>query len=378
MTDYPAPQYEHRRYKLPEPLERKDVYFYRLGREALLEGLLVAGACPGDGVLLPDYFCAEVSAFLEHSGLRIAYYRIKKDLTPDESSVVRCIDVNTRFLVTVHFFGFPCPVVGLADICRQNNLVCVEDNAHGLLSSHAGNFLGTTGDIGIFSFRKTLPVKDGAALIINNPGIKKKPINNAPLPRISAAQHYAWRFFDLLLQHSPIAMRLAAGIKKKYYNENPEADESRQDVAQAQPCQQRLHGMSARAWHRLLTADYSRILHIRRTNYMRLAEWLAEDSECHILFPDLADGICPQVMPVLSKDAQKLIACLRANGIGARHWPDLPDQVIQDQDRHSDALFLRNHIVTLPIEPFYQIKKKNFQSVQRLPLLQKIKLAYSR
>jgi len=70
-----------------------------------------------------------------------------------------------RAILAVHYFGFPQDLKPFQAYCRRTGAQLIEDAAHAFLSkTPQGQPLGSAGDFGIFSFRKTLPIADGAAL----------------------------------------------------------------------------------------------------------------------------------------------------------------------------------------------------------------------
>ena len=77
-------------------------------------------------------------------------------------------NTNIEAILVVHYFGFFSNVNDIVSLCKTFKVKVIEDCAHGFLSSHNNTDFGSFGDISIFSMRKTLPVSDGGALIINN------------------------------------------------------------------------------------------------------------------------------------------------------------------------------------------------------------------
>ena len=76
---------------------------------------------------------------------------------------------KAKAIMAVHYFGLETDLTPFQDYCKIHNAFLIEDNAHGLLSRNSqGELLGTNGDIGIISIRKTLPIVNGAMLICPN------------------------------------------------------------------------------------------------------------------------------------------------------------------------------------------------------------------
>ncbi len=144
----------------------RQMYYYSYGRYALIEGLRASGIKPGDPVLMPAYICFEVEEELKRHGFNPIYYHVKPDLTlsstPEELPTAKAI-------LFVNYFGFATQPAPFFAYAAQHKALVIEDNSHGLLSRDgAGQLLGTRGDIGVFSIRKTFPLQNGAALVFNN------------------------------------------------------------------------------------------------------------------------------------------------------------------------------------------------------------------
>ena len=59
----------------------------------------------------------------------------------------------------------------IKEICKKHNLYLVEDAAQGVMSQYKGQYLGTIGDYGCYSFHETknYSMGEGGAFIVNNP-----------------------------------------------------------------------------------------------------------------------------------------------------------------------------------------------------------------
>jgi perosamine synthetase len=72
--------------------------------------------------------------------------------------------------VPMHTFGFPCRIDEIAAICKEWNIMLIEDAAESLGSSYRGQHTGTFGLMGTFSFNgnKTVTCGGGGALVTND------------------------------------------------------------------------------------------------------------------------------------------------------------------------------------------------------------------
>lgn len=138
----------------------------------------------GDYVLLPDWICnAGIVAPFRECGVKIRFYNLDINFDPDFSDIDNKLMKETRALLINHFFGFPQPLRKIVDLCVKENLFLIEDCAQAFLSRDKnGNLLGSTGDASIFSFRKSLPLPDGALLVTSD---KDYPRPNSTVSPIS-------------------------------------------------------------------------------------------------------------------------------------------------------------------------------------------------
>jgi len=171
-------------WRLEELLGNSEARYFSYGRQAFVEALKVAGLRPGDAVALPGLICREVLASLHAVGAEPVFYPVGSDLAPLHPPEQW---PAARMIVAVNYFGFPQDLAPFQRYCQRTGAVLLEDNAHGLLSrDEQGRLLGTRGDLGLFSLRKTLPLANGAALVANHGRYALGPqqeFDRSPLPK---------------------------------------------------------------------------------------------------------------------------------------------------------------------------------------------------
>lgn len=77
----------------------------------------------------------------------------------------------------VHLSGIPSNLSEIKKICKDNNIILIEDAAHAFGAKYGKFFLGAIGDVGIFSMhpRKNFHVfGDGGLIVTNNTKLFKK------------------------------------------------------------------------------------------------------------------------------------------------------------------------------------------------------------
>ncbi|MFZ7133724.1 MAG: aminotransferase class V-fold PLP-dependent enzyme, partial [Eubacteriales bacterium] len=125
---------------------------------------------PTDEVLLPAYmFEALLSPFKER-GAQLKFYRLNEDLSLDVDDIKKKINIKTKLLFIIHYFGFPQPMECLKEISEAHpSCVVVEDLAQAFLSMRLDKRIGRFGDFSLNVYRKLVPVVDGSILFINKP-----------------------------------------------------------------------------------------------------------------------------------------------------------------------------------------------------------------
>lgn len=136
-------------------------------RHALVEGLLRSQVPRGSVVLVPGFVCRDVLASIHAVGARAEFYDVDRDLYPIDLDRHR----SAHAVLAVDYFGIPQEMAPFLELRDRDGTVVIEDNAHGLFGRDpAGCLLGTRGDFGLLSMRKTFHLPDGAALLDNRPG----------------------------------------------------------------------------------------------------------------------------------------------------------------------------------------------------------------
>ena len=92
-------------------------------------------------------------------------------LMPDLNSIKSIICEDPDALILTHIGGYPNPhIEEIAFLCRQHNILLIEDCAHSPLVSIGGKFVGTFGDASILSFfpTKPIPAGEGGLLLLKD------------------------------------------------------------------------------------------------------------------------------------------------------------------------------------------------------------------
>lgn len=305
------------------PFDQKNIYYFGYARTALWEGLRLLQISEGDNALLPAYICNVVLAPFNHLGVKVKFYDVDDNLIPDIQQIKGLIDKNTRAILAVNYFGFPQQIKGILEICRNSKIYFIEDNAHGFLSSNQEKSLGSFGDIAIFSFRKTLSIPNGAALVINRRDLASSGLTQSYHGNTSADIRFLITSLKDQLRSWPVLMK----IKQKLFTSNNPiyTEESVEEENNLHNYFIKFSKLSALTMRYL---DYKKIIDSRRKTYQYLLEYFIDSKGVELIYKKLDKGIVPYVFPVRVKDREKFVVDIYAKGISSFPWPTLPREVI--------------------------------------------------
>jgi dTDP-4-amino-4,6-dideoxygalactose transaminase len=138
------------------------------GTDALHLALRAAGIGAGDEAIVPAFtFFASAEAVV-HAGATVVFADIDTaTFNLDPGSLRERITPRTRAVIVVHLFGQCAELDAIGEICRQHDLVLIEDCAQALGADDGGRQAGSVGRFGCFSFypTKTLAAMGDAGLV---------------------------------------------------------------------------------------------------------------------------------------------------------------------------------------------------------------------
>ena len=134
---------------------------------ALLSAMTAVGIGPGDEVIVPGYtFFASCATIVGAKAIPVIA-EVDETLTLDPDDVLKKITPSTKGIVCVHMRGVPCDMDRIMKIAKDHNLVVIEDCAQACGATYHGQYVGTFGDAGCFSFQyhKTITAGEGGAVL---------------------------------------------------------------------------------------------------------------------------------------------------------------------------------------------------------------------
>jgi dTDP-4-amino-4,6-dideoxygalactose transaminase len=324
------------------PLEGPITFFLASGRDALHWIIHSLNLEEGTQVLLPSYLCDEVLKPFTDNGLEVRFYRISKDLQIDTKDLLEKLSPETRVLLYIHYLGFPSNFpVDMAESVSAGTLI-IEDSSHSFLSCLSQPSIH--GDIRFATFRKLLPVPNGAAVSFSErpiPGLTPVKTKNSP--------QYMGALFTRCAGSVLKTLWLSSrGIfPKAVFRQFFSWSESLLDTY-TKPAQ-----MAAISRHVLKSMDLRQVAQARRDNFNFLLESLKNVDYIRPLYTELSDGVCPLGFPVLTEKRDDLVRHLIKHRIYPPiHWK-LPNSV--DRAEFYESWYISEHILTLPIDQRYDL-----------------------
>lgn len=159
--------------------ERFNVKYAQLtssGTTALTTAMAALGLGAGDEVIMPTFtFVASFEAVLS-VGATPVLVDVDDTLTLAPEAVKAAITPKTKAIMPVHMCGSMADLDALMAICKEHNLLLLEDACQSTGATYKGRALGSIGHAGTFSFDfvKTITCAEGGAIITNDEDVYTK------------------------------------------------------------------------------------------------------------------------------------------------------------------------------------------------------------
>lgn len=140
------------------------------GTAAIKIALKALGIKPGDEVITQAFnFIATIEAILD-CGAKPVIVNVNKTLNMCPEELKKKITKKTKVIIPVHMLGVSCENREIFKIAKSKNIKILEDNCESVAGKYENDFLGTIGDIGIFSldFGKFITTGEGGLILTNN------------------------------------------------------------------------------------------------------------------------------------------------------------------------------------------------------------------
>lgn len=147
------------------------------GTAALHIAAMAAGIGQGDEVIVsPITFAASANCVLYCGGTPVFADINPKTYNIDPASIRAHITEKTKAVVAVDFTGQAVELDEIRAICKEHNLILIEDAAHSIGTRYNGQPVGSIADMTTFSFHpvKTVTAGEGGAVMTNNEALYRK------------------------------------------------------------------------------------------------------------------------------------------------------------------------------------------------------------
>ena len=332
--------------------ERLSFFWARNGIYHALRALRIS---PGAHVLAPAYICTAAVEPLTAYSARVEFYEIGRDCQPHLSEIESRIGPQTEAILAVHYFGFPQRIGALRELCDRHRLALIEDCAHVVCGEADGAPLGAHGDASVFSWRKFLPLYDGAELRLNRLSASLEVQWNRE--RIPFTLKVAKCLSDRVLDQSSSeiarsvarALELAKRVWRRAGSVPPDQPLVALDSNQASLDLSLLNQRISRVSRFVLEhSDIPAVIKQRRENYAFLHEGLRNVDGIHPLHAELPEQVCPWVYPLLFDGIMNAHLLLRDMEIPAVTWGGVRPKGL-DARLYPHADFLYDNLVFLPV-----------------------------
>jgi dTDP-4-amino-4,6-dideoxygalactose transaminase len=295
-----------------------------------------------DEVLLPSYLCKEIITPFNNESFKIKFYKINEALNADVDDIANKIGKNTRALLFINYFGFPQPRMHEIKALCAGKIFLIEDLVQSFLTQSDGKALGFIGDVTISSYRKWVPIPDGALLGVNTSRL------HITLGQVLSYQnpYVEKRLHGLKLKGDYLGR---AKTSKKSFRKLFASAEKMLDSTPVE--------MSDYSRKMLSKFDFEAIINKRRENFQYLLNSLDLKS-VKPLYPKLPNGVVPLGFPIIAKDRDGLKKTLVKRQIyPAIHWR-LLNRI--DKKEFSVSWYISKHILTIPIDQRYSDEDMQF------------------
>lgn len=139
--------------------------------------LLACDIHMGDEVIVsPFSFSSSASCVLMANAIPVFADIDEMTFCMRPDAISRAITPRTKAIIPVHLCGHPADMEVIMEIARSHHLKVIEDSAQAIGAEFQGEYTGTIGDCGVFSFNqsKHISTGEGGMLITNTESIAER------------------------------------------------------------------------------------------------------------------------------------------------------------------------------------------------------------
>ena len=146
------------------------------GTAALTTALAALGIGAGDEVIIPTFtFVASFESVISVGAVPVLV-DVDESLTLSPAAVEAALTPRTKCIMPVHMCGSMADMDVLVTICREHDLILLEDACQSIGATYKGKAVGTIGHAGTFSFDfvKTITCGEGGVVMTNDADVYDK------------------------------------------------------------------------------------------------------------------------------------------------------------------------------------------------------------
>ncbi|MEM8670807.1 MAG: aminotransferase class V-fold PLP-dependent enzyme [Planctomycetota bacterium] len=171
--------------RIREQFQAESVRLCSSGNAAIEIALRAAQVGPGDEVVLAGYDYPGNFRTIELLGARPVLVDIDPEtLSMNPEQLDDAAGPSVRALIATHLYGQPADVATIAETCKQNGWVCIEDACQVIGMSISKQLVGSFGDFATLSFggSKIVSAGGGGAILANSPRLAARlgPLMDRP------------------------------------------------------------------------------------------------------------------------------------------------------------------------------------------------------
>ena len=133
---------------------------------ALHLSMIVSGIEEGDEVICPSMSFIATANSIKYVGAIPVFAEINEDCNLDIEDVEKRITSKTKAILLVHQVGMPADIYAFQKLCKEKDIILIEDAACAIGSEYKGQKIGSHSDLVCFSFhpRKIITTGDGGMI----------------------------------------------------------------------------------------------------------------------------------------------------------------------------------------------------------------------
>lgn len=313
--------------------DKGDGGFYNNARTCLAHAFQLSGLNSKSAVLIPAYHCGSMVEPALWLNAEVLLYHIETDLSPKRSHLEQLIANTTKpikAMLLTHYFGFPQDVHFWRTFCDTHEIKLIEDCSHAFFgTTDNGEKLGTSGDYAVTSIRKFFCSPNGGILIGKPPHTPHitplKPDIKEQIIAVLQALLNSAEFGKLGIIGRIILGLDAWRTKLKKPPKKQVLTNKSQHLMQWQWIDPKLMNTTGLTASKFLMqhSNFQQIAKIRRQNYIKLIEGIANLPNIQPLYSELPANVVPYMVPLLLESSESEFDSLKQAGIPIWRWEEL-------------------------------------------------------